>query len=94
MRARGRLLDGDSRHGTTTGHDYWGCRCEQCRLAANAASRERKRKRAGVNLPSYDERHGTTAGYNAGCRCDQCGQAISAYNAARSKQKRTTGGAA
>lgn len=32
-RNRGTLPDGDPRHGTVTGHDDYGCRCNPCRAA-------------------------------------------------------------
>lgn len=62
-------------HGTISGYYHFNCRCDECRAAAVAYRRERRRDpavRAGT--------HGYH-GYQMGCRCDAC----RAANAARGR---------
>lgn len=40
------LADGDERHGTTTGYNYFKCRCAPCRSAFAAYMREYRKRRA------------------------------------------------
>lgn len=76
------LPDGDARHGTATGYNYFRCRCEKCRVwnrgqkrtVSDADRRRRARaERAAVGLPAGDPRHGTVYAYREwGCRCAPC----------------------
>lgn len=70
-------------HGTTTGYNTHGCRCDQCRAANAAYSRSlAARKRAGEPVRECSRApitHGTTRGYNRGCRCDDCRAARRRY---------------
>jgi hypothetical protein len=60
-------------HGTVSGYNYRGCRCEECRAAVRRYQQERKL------LPTPDRLHGTTGGYvNYGCRCEACRRAWAA----------------
>ena len=62
------------KHGTATGYNYHGCRCDECRKAATKAtraSRLRGRKARDTQMPAAA--HGTVGGYtNWQCRCDAC----------------------
>jgi len=53
----------DPRHGTPAGYGYWGCRCNECRVAARDKARE---DRSGEVTT-----HGRY-GYDKGCRCQMC----------------------
>lgn len=69
-RIRGPLTDArDSRHGTTQGYFYWGCRCAKCVTQSSAYQREFRKGKVDNARP---EDHGTTKLYNYGCRCDKC----------------------
>jgi len=59
-------------HGTESCYVH-GCRLDECRKAANAATM-RRRKRRQTDIP--DAVHGTNNGYkNYGCRCGDCREA-------------------
>ena len=53
----------DSRHGTSAGYGYWGCKCAKCRDAARDKAREDREKDITT--------HGRY-GYDKGCRCQAC----------------------
>jgi hypothetical protein len=58
-------------HGTYSRYNVDECRCDDCRAANTAQSRDlRSRLR---QVPADQIPHGTTNGYNNyGCRCDDC----------------------
>ena len=73
-------------HGTRTGYNNYGCRCDACKKA----HREYMRKRYQVwrllhPLPPKPppKPHGTEARYNKGCRCTLCRRAHADAAAAR-----------
>jgi hypothetical protein len=58
------------------------CRCDACRAAWNAYSRERRRRHSTLDLPPHVT-HGTHNAYtNYLCRCVSCRAANSAYQRA------------
>lgn len=85
--ARGRAearqhVRGSSRpHGTASRYAY-GCRCDRCRSAYNAASAERSRQRRERDKAERETArdvdrdprliHGTVGAWRAGCRCTEC----------------------
>jgi hypothetical protein len=77
-------------HGTVSGYDYWGCRCNACARTKSARNRElyvQGRKVYGGPVP-----HGTRNGYsNYKCRCAEC---RGAWSASRARERaRARGGA-
>jgi hypothetical protein len=59
----------EAQHGTISGYQYHGCRCDECRTAMRAA----KRKWVASVKGTEPREHGTLTGYvNHYCRCDLC----------------------
>jgi len=69
--ARRAAAEARDNHGTETRWQL-GCRCDECKAAANAARAARRRHAA----PAV---HGTHTSYANGCRCDACREATNAY---------------
>jgi hypothetical protein len=65
------------KHGTSTGYQRHGCRCDGCRAAAGAQVREARKgmRERGAENPALIP-HGTSTGYSTwGCRCWRCSNA-------------------
>jgi len=94
-----RLSENDSRHGTYTGYQNWGCRCERCRQANTDYYRVQRHIR-GVHRPRSEEAalrheqalarnlHGTPQRYWIGCRCRSCKTAEAAYQRGRREARK------
>ena len=68
-------------HGTESGYVKKGCRCADCRAAANRA-RNARRKLVIAGIRDVGE-HGKASSYSDGCRCAACREAHRLYHAAR-----------
>lgn len=83
--------DGDPRHGTSTGYNHHGCKCEECRGWIN--NYHNIRNANGYRPPAISPGdgsplHGTTTGYSRGCRCPDCKAGNALYmNDYRTKEK-------
>lgn len=79
------LANGEVKHGTATGYQYWGCRCAECTRSAT----ERTRAYLKSRTPEMAKTHGTASTYvNYHCRCDLCKAAASlAAQARKARQK-------
>jgi hypothetical protein len=55
-------------HGTASGYERHGCRCDLCRANHN----ERVARNRADRLASGPLSHGTRSAYDAGCRCAAC----------------------
>ncbi len=64
----------------------WRCRCEACRLAANA-ERNRHRHSNGSSPAAVHGKHST---YSNGCRCDECRQANTDYSRERYRARKAS----
>ena len=70
-------MNESTRHGHRNGYYVDGCRCDPCKAAAAAYTRDMRAKRK-LNVPAHDE--GSRHMYaNFGCRCDACKLANAAY---------------
>lgn len=85
----GSVIEGrdDPRHGTVNGYINLRCRCDECREAWRVyeparLSRERWRRRQGMQPMKYGRTHGIRATYKDGCRCDECRAAEASYRKA------------
>jgi hypothetical protein len=67
------------RHGTE-GRYIRGCKCDECRAAANAA---RQQRRLTGNVYTHN-----AAGYSGGCRCDVCRAAHAEYRRQQTAAKK------
>lgn len=47
----GRAFHPDAKHGTKTGYDYYGCRCDECGLARRLLDRQAKEDRRAFGDP-------------------------------------------
>ncbi len=65
----------DIHHGTRKRYEK-GCRCEDCRKVATAAT-TRQRKARVIDAPDFP--HGQHTGYACGCRCEKCSEFRSQY---------------
>lgn len=69
------------RHGTTTGYQHHGCRCDECREAVRRYMRAYRRRKG---VPPWESQRGPRPGTEHGsmtmyrrhrCRCDACREA-------------------
>jgi hypothetical protein len=66
-------------HGTTTGYQKRGCRCDLCREAHAQYQAGWRQRNADDPLPGYVV-HGSISTYNNyACRCRPCADAIASY---------------
>jgi len=86
-----RVLRGQG-HGSNTRYRN-GCRCADCRTAANEHNRQARQAKQG--LPDGDPRHGTQNGYSHhSCRCERCLAAGRAYSRAKYRRLHPVSGGA
>ena len=81
-----RMSPDDPRHGTVNGYINRECRCGACREAWRLyeparLSRERYRRRMGMQPAKRGRTHGIRATYVHGCRCSECREAERCYMA-------------
>lgn len=78
----------DTRHGTLTAYDVYGCRCRRCTDAKRISGIEATKRRSQETLPGDDPRHGTYGCYKVwSCRCNKCRKANSEYERGRKARK-------
>ena len=62
-------------HGKASSYTHRGCRCVECRRAANEVMRAWEARQSPADAP-----HGTRSGYTSyRCRCDDCRDANRTY---------------
>lgn len=86
--------DRQPRHGTASEYSNHRCRCDDCRAAWRAWSRDYYRRRH--NSPGRQPRgtnwtHGIRATYVKGCRCEDCTAAERTYKADLRARRRRSG---